>query len=107
MKSLPKKRQRPEYTGAKRLRQFMEARGWLVEKVHGSLYQRGFPDFFCHHPLHGSIWIETKVAGGYLRPSQKTKFARWSKYGVKIYVCGDETHYSRLFKPPNWHIYAR
>lgn len=81
----------------------MEIEGWLVEKVHGNIYQAGWPDLYCFHRTFGQRWIETKVHNGYLRQTQIDKFTKWQQYGIGIWVLRDERDYEWLFKDPNWH----
>ncbi len=98
---------RPEAKGARRLVLYMEARGWVCDKLGGSKYASGWPDFWCFHPKFGERWVETKAPGGKLRPSQIKRFTRWAKHGIKIYVLEDEKHYQRLFgQEDNWRRYT-
>jgi hypothetical protein len=98
-----KSRGSPEHQQQQALRRRMEQEGWLTEKVHGNLYQSGWPDLFCHHLTHGARWIELKrSAKTKLRPSQVGLFTRWSHYGVNVWVLTGPEDYVLLFKPPNW-----
>ena len=96
------KRTRPEDKLANLLRKLMESSEWCVEKTHGSMYQSGFPDFLCMHLVWGTKWIENKVPGGRLRPSQISKFLIWEKAGAEIFVCTGPKDYYKIFEHPNW-----
>jgi len=98
----------PEAKGALRLRRYMEARGWMIKKLHGGKYQSGLPDLLCLHILHGLRWIETKAPKEKLRYSQEIFFAKMNKYGQKVYVLRDEKDYELLFQEnDNWRQYRR
>lgn len=85
-----------------RIRAKLEADGWLTEKTHGNAYQSGFPDLFCHHPQHGTRWIEVKTPKGRLTKAQRKKFPVWDSFGVKIWVLTSEEEVHMLFGTPNW-----
>lgn len=99
-------RKKPEYDGARRLRNLMENLGWLTKKSHGNAYQSGWPDLFCSHPQFGQRWIETKAHNGRLSEIQIKEFIEWTKFGVKIWVLRDEKDYGWLFQNPNWWQWA-
>lgn len=85
----------------------MERKGWLTDKTHGNKFQSGWPDLYCHHPLHGGAWIEMKATKRKkLTRSQRGLFARWSKYGVRIWVLTGPEDYDLLFDEPNWKDFA-
>lgn len=93
----------PEKKGQDKLIAFLQSKGWHVEKLHGGMYQQGFPDLYAIHPIHEDRWIEMKAPGGKLRKSQKIKFPIWTRYGKQVYVLEGPEHYARLFKPRgNW-----
>jgi len=46
-----------------------------------------------------------KVENRPLRASQIATFAKWSKYGARIYVLTGPEDYDKLFGPPNWTFY--
>ena len=93
----------PEKKGQNELILFLQIKGWCIEKLHGGMYQQGFPDLYAMHPVYGDRWIEMKAKGGKLRKSQIRKFTEWSKYGKQVYVLEGSEHYSRLFKVRgNW-----
>jgi hypothetical protein len=89
----------------KALRDFMHIRGWYTKKMHGSIYQAGFPDLFAAHPQHGIRLIETKTyrPGHGLEPSQVAEFTKLNA----VYILRGPQDYERLFKPHfNWMPYA-
>lgn len=101
----PLERVEQEHEIVTRLRKTLEGRGWLVEKTHGSMYAVGWPDLFCHHPQHGSRWIEVKRPHkGALEDSQIKKFRRWLTFGLGVYVLVDDskTQLDLLLRAPNW-----
>ena len=100
-------RSQPESKAAKRLCNYMEARGWGVWKVGAGKYVSGWPDYYAFHPQHGHRWIETKAPGGKLRGSQIKRFRSMTKAGDSIFVLEDEKTYARLFQPANWELYIR
>jgi len=83
---------------------YLEARGWLVERIVGNIYQSGLPDLYCFHPKWGSRWIDVKVAGHYsFTKAQKRKWPIWSHYGLGVWILtgADQENYDKLFAPPN------
>ena len=94
-----------EKVGQEALRKYMEDRGWLVEKVHGSITMKGWPDLYCHHPVFGQRWVECKRHGkkGKLQDSQVAKFKKWAKFKIGVWVLCSPSDYDLLFDPPNWH----
>ena len=102
-----KPRTQPESLAARRLVAYMRARYWYVGKIGGSKYNVGWPDYYAFHRMHGHRWIETKTPNGKLKPSQIRRFRQMTEAGDKVYVLTDETHYARLFGPPNWEMYIR
>jgi len=96
-----------EKQGSDKLRQYMEAHGWLTIKLHGGMYQSGLPDILAFHPVHGIRFIETKTEKGKLSSRQTRLFSRITEYGGQIYVLRDEKDYNDLFRKPNWLSYVR
>ena len=93
----------PEKKCQDKLVSFLSLKGWHIEKLHGGMYQQGFPDLYALHPVHGDRWIEMKAPGGKLRKTQIAKFGKWYKYGKQVYVLEGPEHYARLFKVRgNW-----
>ncbi len=104
----PRVREQPEKKDSQTLRNYMEARGWWIKKIHGSTYQSGLPDLLCIHSVHGTKWIENKVKKGKLRPSQITTFGEMRAHGCEVYVVENYRQYNRIFeKRGNWLEYAR
>lgn len=92
----------------KQLVEFLEWRGWLVERLIGNALQTGIPDLFTSHPAHGQRWIDVKREGAYsFTQAQKIKWPIWEKYGVGIWILTGpgQAQYDRLFGPPNWRDY--
>lgn len=89
------------------LKKFMEARGWLVEKVTASAYLIGWPDVFACHREFGQRWIEMKRPNvGRLNDDQRRVFMKWHNAGVRIWVVTSVEEYGLLFKEPNWFWYT-
>jgi len=100
----------PEYHIQKLLIDFLEARGWLVERLIGNAFQVGVPDLYCYHPKWGSRWIDVKNPGHYsFTKAQKIKWPKWEHYGVGIWIItsADQAGYDLLFKPPNWRQFVK
>lgn len=98
----------PEYHIQEELREFLEARGWLVERMIGNALQKGIPDLYCFHPRWGERWIDVKNSTSYsFTDEQKKKWPHWEKYkcGIWILTAANETEYAKLFGPPNFRAY--
>lgn len=98
----------PEYYIQRDLVDFLEARGWLVERMVGGMFQRGIPDLFIAHLEHGHRWIDVKVEGHYVfTKAQRIKWPVWEKNGVGIWILTavSEEQYDRLWQPPNMRDY--
>jgi hypothetical protein len=98
----------PEYHIQEALVEFLESRGWLVERMIGNAYQQGIPDLYCFHPSWGERWIDVKVEGRYsFTKAQKTKWPLWESFGCPIWILTDATQeqYDKLFDKPNWRDY--
>ena len=88
----------PERDGRQRAQKFMEQRGWyFFPKLHGSIFQIGYPDSFCAHKEFGTRWIEWKVRGGSLESSQVKLFTKFAEFGIPVYIMFDEHDYPVLF----------
>ena len=99
-------RLQPEQAGAKRLKTLMQRAGWEIDKTHGNVYMKGWPDYYAAHKRFGTRWIETKASGtGQLSLGQIEFFNRWTRAGVGIWVLRDEKDYPWLFERPNWHLW--
>ncbi|REJ65605.1 MAG: hypothetical protein DWQ31_16835 [Planctomycetota bacterium] len=98
----------PEWYLQRDLVEFLEARGWLVEPMHGNLYQKGIPDLYCFHRRYGERWIDCKIEGQYtFTKAQRQKWPQWEKKGIGIWIltAATQREYDKLFKPPNWRDY--
>lgn len=84
------------------IRKALREDGWLVAKAHGNRFQKGWPDLYCHHPLHGERWIEVKRSKGKLTKDQRRRFPEWAHYGVGIWVLTSETEIPLIWERPNW-----
>jgi hypothetical protein len=88
--------------------EFLEMRGWHVERMIGNQLQKGIPDIYIMHPKHGDRWIDLKNPKGYeFTRAQRVKWPIWEKFGVGIWIiagCSEE-EYDKLFQPPNWRDY--
>lgn len=99
-------RKRLEKDEEKALRLLMEKEGWLVEKTHGSLYMKGWPDLYACHRGFGQRWIEVKLKGqGRLEDSQIKRFTEWRRYGVGVWILTGPDDYGLLMSRPNWHVW--
>lgn len=91
-----------------RLMKFLRARGWLVENMHGNMFQSGIPDLYCFKREYGERWIDVKVEGRYsFTKAQRIKWVQWEIAGIGIWILTGHTQkdYNRLFRPPNWRDY--
>lgn len=98
----------PEYGIQEELREFLEVRGWMVERFANNALQMGIPDLYAHHPTWGGRWIDVKVEGRYsFTRAQKIKWPQWEKFncGVWILVAASEAEYAKLMGPPNFRTY--
>ena len=100
-------RSKPEKEGADRLIKFMKSRGWyMFPRLHGSMFQKGYPDSLWGHKAFGQRFIEFKIRTGGLEPSQVEIFTKMAAYGIGVWVLYDERYYNKLFEPPNWWQYC-
>jgi len=101
-------RQSPEARIQSDLIGFLTLRDWLVMPTHGNMYQRGFPDLYCLHQIHGSRWIEVKNPKQFsFTTAQKKCFPFFSLCGVGIWIltAANEDEYAKLFRPANcWYF---
>lgn len=87
---------------------FLENRGWIVERMHGNLYQSGIPDLYCFKKEYGERWIDVKVEGRYsFTKAQIIKWPQWESAGIGIWILtgAGQIDYDRLFDKPNWRDY--
>lgn len=98
----------PEAKIQRKFIEYLEQRGWHVERMIGNALQKGIPDIYIMHPKYGSRWVDLKNPGKYeFTTNQKIKWPIWDKYGIGIWIitgCSDE-EYNKLFYPPNWREY--
>lgn len=98
----------PEAKIQRKFIEYLEQRGWHVERMIGNALQKGIPDIYIMHPKYGSRWVDLKNPGKYeFTTNQKIKWPIWDKYGIGIWIitgCNDE-EYNKLFYPPNWREY--
>ena len=98
----------PEWHIQNDLRDYLRARGWLVERMTGNAYQFGIPDLYIFHPKWGARWIDVKAPGQYtFTKQQKRKWPVWESFNVGIWIltAANQIEYDKLFKPPNWREY--
>lgn len=99
-----KPKARPEDLIVAQLKSYMLNRGWLFKKIHGDMYQSGFPDAFTYHKKYGLRLIEVKTPQGRLEASQIEFFHQLASVGCGCWILtsADESQYNLLFGPPNW-----
>lgn len=100
----------PEWHIREDLITFLEARGWHVEIMHGSVFQNGIPDLLAIHPKYGHRFIDVKVEGRYtFTGAQRKKWPIFEKFGMGVWILvgADDPNYDRLFNPPNWRDYYK
>jgi hypothetical protein len=99
------RRHGPEWHVQQDLIEYLQVRGWLVQSMHGNLYQTGVPDLYCHHPKWGARWIDCKNPEAYsFTRAQRIKWPLWEQYGVGIWIltAATQEQYDKLFARPNW-----
>lgn len=109
----PRFRTSPESSIQNKIIEFLELRGWLVEKMHGNVFQKGIPDLYCFNPdlnppegLHR--WVDVKVKGqNTYTKAQCQKWPKWEnrRLGVWIMMEATEEEYAKLFGEPNFRQY--
>jgi hypothetical protein len=96
----------PEWREQQKIIKYLRARQWLVEVTNGNQYQVGIPDLYLAHLKFGQRWVDVKNASQYtFTKAQKSKWPKWEKYGVGIWIMTSCDDYDCLFKPPNWRVY--
>ena len=106
--AIRRKKHGPEWHIQRDLIEYLKARGWLVEVMHGNAFQQGIPDLFVHHPKWGSRWIDCKQPSNYtFTKAQRRKWPLWDRFGVGIWIltAADQGQYDKLFGLPNWRDY--
>ena len=96
----------PEFRVQARIKKFLEARGWHVERLVGFQFQSGLPDLIASHIKFGFRPIEVKIVkNGKARftKAQRHKFPVLvtSGWGIWILSNASEIEYEKLFQPPN------
>ncbi len=92
----------PEYKIQQKIIRFLEARGWYVKVMTGTMYQWGIPDLYACHKRHGHKWIEVKNPESYsFTAAQHSEFPKFQAHGDPIYIltAANEANYKRLFAP--------
>ncbi len=99
----------PEWHIQKRLVEYLERRGWLVEVMHGNAFQQGIPDLWLwNQRLKLARWVDVKYAKKYtFTKAQRIKWPTWDSRGIGIWILteANQTEYDKLFGPPNWKTY--
>jgi len=96
---------RPEAALQDRIVQFLEERGWLVEVMHGNVFQKGIPDLYLFRSDLGHRWVDVKLPeGSVLTKAQCQKWPKWEAKGEYIWIMkgATEEEYRKLFDAPNW-----
>ena len=108
MAKLIRKKHGPEHFIQKDVIDYLKARGWVVENMHGNAFQRGIPDLYVHHPDWGARWIDCKQPKNYtFTKAQRIKWPFWDsqKIGIWILTAANQAQYDKLFGLPNWQDY--
>lgn len=98
----------PEYKIQAKFIEYLETRGWNVERMIGNALQMGIPDIYCQHPKHGVRWVDLKNPLDYeFTIAQRIKWPIWEAHGDKIWIITgwSDEEYDKLFAPPNWRDY--
>lgn len=113
----PRAKHGPEYHIQGLWSDFLEAKGWHVERLIGNAYQSGIPDLYIAHREYGTRWVDIKVYGSYsFTKAQRDKWPIWEKNGIGIWILGAKSkeactkshmisEYEKLFEPPNLRDY--
>lgn len=104
------KSRNPEAQIQDKIIRMLRFKEWTVMSTHGNMYQHGFPDLYCCHPLHGQRWVEVKRPNpkdSRFTAAQTKYFPLLSAAGIGIWVLTGSTteDYEKLFKKPNWKAY--
>jgi len=108
MGQIRKAKEGPEHKIQRALIEYLECRGWLVERMANGAFQTGVPDLYCHHPKWGCRWIDVKNPGKYsFTKAQRIKWPQWESYrlGIWILTAANQTEYDKLFAAPNFRNY--
>lgn len=94
----------PEYKIQQKIIRFLEARGWFVKVMTGTMYQWGIPDLYACHKRHGHRWIEVKNPESYsFTAAQHSEFPKFLAHGDPIFIltAANDLNYKRLWEPSN------
>jgi len=89
---------------------YLQPRGWYIEILYGSRFQKGVPDLFLFHREHGFRWVDVKNPRGYrLTIYQQQKWPRWEAAGLGVWIltAATDDEYAKLFAAPNWRAFWR
>jgi hypothetical protein len=87
---------------------YLKLRDWFVMETHGNMYQRGLPDLWATHTIHGQRWIEIKQPTQYcFTPAQLKTFPEICTHGSGVWVmtAANQWEYAKLFGHHNWYGY--
>lgn len=108
--SKPQVKSQPELTIRSAVRDFLTARGWHVEIMHGNQFQHGIPDLWTWHAQWNFRWIDTKTPKkNSLTKRQCQKWPIWEKKGIGVWIMVEATQaeYDKLMGPPNFRDFWR
>lgn len=103
-----KKNTRPEAKLSEEVEAMLRRRDWFVQRLHGNRNQKGFPDLYASHHIHGTRWIELKHHTKSLRftDAQKWYFPRLIDNGTRIWLL-NFADMKPLMKPPTMEVLIR
>lgn len=83
---------------------FLRMRDWFVLTLHSNGYQYGLPNMFATHKTYRSRWIHAKGNSQYTS-AQLESFPKMLAFGSGVWVLtgADNSEYTKLWKPSNWH----
>lgn len=84
--------------------EYVQQRGWGVQRMVGGMYQYGIPDLYIFHKDHGQRWLDLKNPVKYSwTKAQRVTWPYWASMGIGIWiiVAATEEEYDKLFAPPN------
>lgn len=101
-------RKKPETLLQNEIIKLLRNKEWYVRQTHGNMFSSGWPDLYAAHLRYGTRWIEVKMPENYaFTAAQLDDFPEFAAKGVGIWIIQRATdeEYSKLFKPPNWHMH--
>lgn len=101
----PRFHSNPEAALQERIVDFLQKRGWLVEVMHGNVFQKGIPDLSLFRRDVGYRDVDVKLPeGSVLTKAQCQKWPEWEKHGRGVWImkAATEEEYQKLWQPPNW-----